>query len=956
MEVLEMIRGTRATPAFNPNVAAVIFSQGHYTLIVKRATSDDLDWYDSLAGPNGRPPSPETLGVIYGLRDLLAAQNIAAKNVTPQPCRRQQKNACGVEVIRNIGIQVFGHTNMSRDIIARAREAPDDSARTQVWKSAWSGSAGARTSDAGEKEKSSTKVIASWSNNPYEPGASETPPTKAICTKCARESLGNRLCAWHHPRCQQLIKCAKRNSNRRPCAEFALSAVGPDNKLRLQISACWYHATPHERRLIRDALENPDSTAQVTTKPKGTAALRHYDVRNIVLPFQPGQLITADVLVHGMGPRTTMIGTITGDPCTNFSHVLWKARTCTRCNGYHACDSAITHAIPASDSTYFEVRPASNTEQSVIAQDDMLPECEDLDDGSDIDDEDVPQDREMPAATDALLETTNDFPAYGTSGTRRLGDASKWFIFSGRPPHIPQIVWKQLSDATRSEHRRWLTRLKHAEPELTQQPLPLGALHLICRISREKHWRWSTLSSKISAAVKSALANLPIYTNCREAIDLGDHVLFAAAQSYAQRQARVESTQPLRARPITHTEYTDLARQLGHPARALLVASWWFAARTGDVRRLKPCNLNVDLQLVDEHGFVPAAALFTEGKGARFWGPYTIHTRLPLAEAKVLVEIRRDAIEQSNTYLFSTASQTAISKLIRLLPDASLRSIRRGALTWFAQAGVSDDHLQLLSGHQRRDTLLRYLEWGLRSSSAIEAAKHRTELIAGAGPAQNHPTYMGPHAGLNGASGQRVKPPVELFPRKPPSNEDLGISAHTDTSSWPLHVKPHVTPMDVLSLTQHVSSSDLQAALQHGIDYLHQPELLGATWAPLHPRSLPKTKFTADQWRTMHAGGKCIPLRLGPAMSIIPITEQGPQQSTVIRAACKGFPTPQHAKQRLRPVFEPMVNKSIDKSHRPPLRYPARRGPTSQKRDLPSTRPLRLSRRDHDIEYRQRAR
>eukprot|EP00760_Papus_ankaliazontas_P004603 PhM_4_TR11984/c0_g1_i1/m.13141 len=107
MEVLEMIRGTRATPAFNPNVAAVIFSQGHYTLIVKRATSDDLDWYDSLAGPNGRPPSPETLGVIYGLRDLLAAQNIAAKNVTPQPCRRQQKNACGVEVIRNIGIQVF---------------------------------------------------------------------------------------------------------------------------------------------------------------------------------------------------------------------------------------------------------------------------------------------------------------------------------------------------------------------------------------------------------------------------------------------------------------------------------------------------------------------------------------------------------------------------------------------------------------------------------------------------------------------------------------------------------------------------------------------------------------------------------------------------------------------------------------------------------------------------------
>eukprot|EP00760_Papus_ankaliazontas_P023243 PhM_4_TR2000/c0_g1_i1/m.3104 len=62
-------------------------------------------------------------------------------------------------------------------------------------------------------------------------------------------------------------------------------------------------------------------------------------------------------------------------------------------------------------------------------------------------------------------------PAYASSATRRLAEARNWFIFNARPPHVPSIVWNQLSDATRSEHRRWLVRLKHADPEIAQLPI-----------------------------------------------------------------------------------------------------------------------------------------------------------------------------------------------------------------------------------------------------------------------------------------------------------------------------------------------------------------------------------------------------------------------------------------------------------------------------------------------------
>ena len=190
---------------------------------------------------------------------------------------------------------------------------------------------------------------------------------------------------------------------------------------------------------------------------------------------------------------------------------------------------------------------------------------------------------------------------------------------------------------------------------------------------------------------------------------------------------------------------------------------------------------------------MPVKALFVHGKGAHFWGPYTIHSRIPLAAAKVVNDFCSLALRRGFPTICSIADQAILSKSVAELDDSSLRSIRRGALVWFAQAGANDSQLQLLSGHRHRDTLMRYLGWGAESSEARQAAAERAALVAGTigGGLPRHPTWVGPYAGFTGSrSGRRVSAPPRLFPLQPPSREAFGIDeGEDDPSTWPVHVK-----------------------------------------------------------------------------------------------------------------------------------------------------------------------
>jgi hypothetical protein len=700
---------------------------------------------------------------------------------------------------------------------------------------------------------------------------------------------------------------------------------------------CWYHLAPRERQHLRSVLEDD------TKPPDGPNigaqqgdAIPHATVRRIVSARAVGAWLRIDLHCRELcWPRCVTVAQVTATgTATRPTKIRIAARFCRRCEEWHTVDSTEESVIPSPVAAYFDIREPTSAECDMSH---LSPDCDDGDIGSDISEqEDVAPNGDAATEMKQWLDDPVRQPLMAATphgstnaGTIRADTLRSWYIHSDRPPHVHRIAWSSLSEATRKEHIRWLMRIKSAPIEIARMPLPRAVVELVLQMAAEREWRWSTISSKLSTA-KSALANAAIYTYRDAGVDIATDKYFAATQQLAQKRARVEATKPQRSRPLSYAEFEAVKRKAHHGLTAL---TWWLAARTGDVRRIAPENILIDFEDVDTHNFVGVRALFTQGKGAHFWGPYSIHSRMPLPDAKAVAELVREAKQQRRDTLATRSQQDTVSRAVAPLGDTSLRSLRRGALQFFASAGTSDSSLQLLSGHQRRDTLLRYLEWGLESSEATRAAHERTALVAervsggeaDSVPAARHPLWMGKHSGFHGNVGRRVTQPPRLFSHHAPSRSDVLGNTHEDTRDWHLHVKPALLPLDTSKAIDLVEATDLKEALQRGLAFLDDERLLGATWAPLAPKQLPKTTFTVDDWQKMHAAHKVIPLRVAVnGMDVIPITEQGAGTPFAIRSACRGHRVPQPKKKRWRPVFEPLTNKTADVSAYPPLRYPHR--------------------------------
>jgi hypothetical protein len=260
----------------------------------------------------------------------------------------------------------------------------------------------------------------------------------------------------------------------------------------------------------------------------------------------------------------------------------------------------------------------------------LSPDCNDGDVGSDVSEqEDVAPNGDAATEMKQWLDDPVRQPLMAatphgaiSAGTIRADTLRSWCIHSDRPPHVHRITWAALSEATRKEHIRWLMRIKSAPIEIARMPLPRAVIELVLQMAAEREWRWSTISSKLST-VKSALANAAIYTYRDAGVDITADKYFAATQQLAQKRARVEAIKPQRSRPLSYAEFEAVKRNAHHGLTAL---TWWLAARTGDVRRIAPENIHIDFEDIDTHNFVGVRALFTQGKGAHFWGPYSIHS------------------------------------------------------------------------------------------------------------------------------------------------------------------------------------------------------------------------------------------------------------------------------------------------------------------------------------------
>lgn len=474
-----------------------------------------------------------------------------------------------------------------------------------------------------------------------------------------------------------------------------------------------------------------------------------------------------------------------------------------------------------------------------------------------------------------------------------------WYICTGRPRHVHLIAWKAVSNATRVKHQDWLHAIKAMPADLAKVPLGTAVIELVMRMSTARKWAWSTLSSALST-IHTAVKNLPLYTTEANGIDLKESAVFAEAMKRAQKNARTAGPDAQLSTPMSREDMMMLMQRCHDlPARTLLAASWYFAARVGDMRQVKPADFRLPAQ--QKEGEVTTVT-FKLGKGGAIWGLFTIASVLPLDVVKDMAKMIHQRANAE--HIWTERDQQQVSSMVSEI-GLNLRSIRRGSLNDNADKGVEDQQLQLLSGHKRLDTLMRYLGWGVASSSAKQAAKERHKKLKGKGVPE--PKKMSDHAGYQGDKGKRVSKPPTFFWHRPPTRCNLGLEKQHD-NHLPLHIKS-VGVADIESIRDLATGSRYEKPWSKAVTWLTGEPYEKLTCQPLPTLDkIPKAKFTEGQVK-----------QLVRAHKLQPITQQEGL------AFVNMFGNIDRDKDRIRVLAEPYVNNLLDPEvHYPPLGYQSR--------------------------------
>eukprot|EP00760_Papus_ankaliazontas_P005764 PhM_4_TR1275/c0_g1_i10/m.84717 len=592
---------------------------------------------------------------------------------------------------------------------------------------------------------------------------------------------------------------------------------------------------------------------------------------------------------------------------------------CVTCGLWHPVESD-PKRIPSPGYDYVSVEfkrvaPAPDEIDSVCR-------CEQDDDevGSDVDDEDVEFD--TPVRANPFEDERQTLDSAGTSRAIDTPNDIKHIVISPpgqKPCDVHSLVWKKFSLDTRKRHATWLIRLKSLPSTMMNWPLPKAVVEMVLRHAQAKNWAWSTIASTLST-IATALEELHVYGNTEARPQIRPDPYFKAASEKAQKNARVmTSLRPFNSEALSFERYRSIAETLKpDPATWILLhLTWWFAARLGDMRRVSPDAIQLDFSNTAA-STVPIFATFTEGKGAFFWGPYTIHTRIPVDIAKAVLEYVRSRRNSREQHLFSTRHQEKLAKELRRLPGHTARSIRKGALNFLADSGVGNSNLCLVSGHKREDTLKRYLQWGQNDSDARKAALERSKLVekhvslitgAGTGASTRHPRWMGLYSAHDGKQGRRVRDPPKLFERKAPTAKDLGLpSAERDPSSKPsFHAVKNLSVVNFDALLDITQDAEVLNDLMKARQWMNGDHHYGISQMPLLAKAqIPLSRFTSEQMRILLETNKIVPWK------------------DPIKSAVKGFTVFQENKNRDRPVFETLFNNLVDRAALPSMAYHSR--------------------------------
>eukprot|EP00796_Vickermania_ingenoplastis_P011276 gene11276-biopygen7754 len=155
---------------------------------------------------------------------------------------------------------------------------------------------------------------------------------------------------------------------------------------------------------------------------------------------------------------------------------------------------------------------------------------------------------------------------------------------------------------------------------------------------------------------------------------------------------------------------------------------WMFAARPADITRLRVRS--IAFSEPDANRNIPTQITIREGKGAKFRGPYPVASVLLPQQATVLQHLMQDKL--GSQLIFKNAAEVreqTLRVVHKVCPDATLQSLRKGAVLHLAHKGVPEDQLMRITGHTQVNTLRKYLGYGRQLTAEGVAAQANAGLL-----------------------------------------------------------------------------------------------------------------------------------------------------------------------------------------------------------------------------------
>ena len=280
------------------------------------------------------------------------------------------------------------------------------------------------------------------------------------------------------------------------------------------------------------------------------------------------------------------------------------------------------------------------------------------------------------------------------------------------------LAFKGVSKESRQDHKRMLQLISEAPVYQRQWPIARVALDALERGRVKFKWGWTTMGTKMGR-MEGALHRLPLYTHEKVSpVRLRFEQEWKDAVSHV---ARLMAQYRVTGLPSITPEEMDAAvlSATDEDVKALLILSWVFVARCGDMSQVKTDCLSVgDL---NPKGYAEVRAHFERGKVIGKIDPYSLTTTVSKDWA---VFLQAWLAKKKTTFLFQCPSAAHRKKLLAkardhlrtIRDDLELKAIRRGAAQELAKQKVPLDQIRYFTRHKDVTMLRRYLKFGQAES------------------------------------------------------------------------------------------------------------------------------------------------------------------------------------------------------------------------------------------------